>query len=158
MISILPGLLLVAELVVHWLPLTCQSTLHYFIRGGMETRGSLVTVQGLTPDLLQLATGIRLSSPRAYSTCVCKCPSFSPSCSFSPFLTLCWWPWVNDSDTCWLLRRKAAKDKRVNLMVCMGDSPPQHRLICSSNLCSLPTGNIISPIVALRLFYLTSCT
>ena len=36
MISIQPGVLLVAELVVDWLPLTCQSALHYFIRGRME--------------------------------------------------------------------------------------------------------------------------
>lgn len=40
MISILAGLLLVEELVVDWLPLTCQSALHYFIRAHMEVRGS----------------------------------------------------------------------------------------------------------------------
>lgn len=36
MISIQPSLLLVVELVVNWLPLTCQSALHYFIRACMK--------------------------------------------------------------------------------------------------------------------------
>lgn len=37
----LPGFLLVAELVVDWLPLTCQSALHDFIRAHVEAWGSL---------------------------------------------------------------------------------------------------------------------
>lgn len=53
MISILPGVLLVAGApIVDWLPLTCQSALHYFIRARVGARGSAVTVQGLTPDSL----------------------------------------------------------------------------------------------------------
>lgn len=53
MISILPGVLLVAGApIVDWLPLTCQSALHYFIRARVEAGGSAVTVQGLTPDSL----------------------------------------------------------------------------------------------------------
>lgn len=48
MISILRGFPLVAEFVVNWLPLTCQSALHYFIKGSMEAWGSPVTEQALT--------------------------------------------------------------------------------------------------------------
>lgn len=50
MISIQFSLLLVAELVVNWLPLTCQPAVHYFIRASMEASGSPVTVQAVTPD------------------------------------------------------------------------------------------------------------
>ncbi len=76
MISIPPGHLLVAELVVDWLPLTCQYALHYFIRGSTEAQGSPVTVQGWTPDSLQFTKCVRPTLPHSCSTlhhslCVC---------------------------------------------------------------------------------------
>lgn len=60
MISILPGVLLVAGApIVDWLPLTCQSALHYFIRARVGARGSAVTVRGLTPDSLSPSCLVR---------------------------------------------------------------------------------------------------
>lgn len=64
MISILPGVLLVAGApIVDWLPLTCQSALHYFIRARVEARGSAVTVQGLTPDSLSHVLSVKAAFP-----------------------------------------------------------------------------------------------
>ena len=64
MISILPGVLLVAGApIVDWLPLTCQSALHYFIRARVEARGSAVTVQGLTPDSLSHVLSVKVAFP-----------------------------------------------------------------------------------------------